>query len=58
MNMPRGAARCPEERSGGAAALSPYGDIPEFNSNGYGILRDGQGLFVFRAAPAPAEGKA
>ncbi len=39
------------------AALAPYDDIPEFTSNGYGILRDEKGLFVFRAAPAPAEGK-
>ncbi|MET9320852.1 PQQ-binding-like beta-propeller repeat protein [Streptomyces sp. NPDC003038] len=39
------------------ALLSPYDDIPEFTSNGYGILRDDKGLFVFRATPAPAEGK-
>ncbi|MGW0749964.1 outer membrane protein assembly factor BamB family protein [Streptomyces sp. NPDC002587] len=38
------------------ALLSPYDDIPEFTSNGYGVLRDEKGLFVFRATPAPAEG--
>ncbi|MFD3805918.1 hypothetical protein ACFWSF_11340 [Streptomyces sp. NPDC058611] len=39
------------------ALLTPYDDIPEFTSNGNGILRDEQGLFVFRATAAPAEGK-
>ncbi|MEV7519474.1 PQQ-binding-like beta-propeller repeat protein [Streptomyces sp. NPDC091371] len=38
------------------ALLSAYDDIPEFTSNGYGVLRDEKGLFVFRATPAPAEG--
>ncbi|MGW0364352.1 PQQ-binding-like beta-propeller repeat protein [Streptomyces sp. NPDC002990] len=39
------------------AALSPYEDIPEFTSDGYGVVREEQGLFVFRAAPASSEGK-
>lgn len=58
MNMPRGEARCPEGKGGAVGAtLPPCDGIPEVTSNGYGILRDGNGLVVFRAAPAPAEGK-
>ncbi|MEU9031401.1 PQQ-binding-like beta-propeller repeat protein [Streptomyces sp. NPDC048383] len=37
--------------------LSPYDDIPEFTGNGYGTLMNDGALFVFRTAPAPAEGK-
>ncbi|MDX2393762.1 PQQ-like beta-propeller repeat protein [Streptomyces sp. DK15] len=37
--------------------LSPYEQIPEFTGNGYGTLMNDGALFVFRTAPAPAEGK-